>query len=320
MLLRRQHWLKALTVSLAALVLAVPARAVQPDPLVPADAELVVNINVRQILDSAVIKKNALDKIKKDIKDNAEVQKLMEATGLDPLKDVDTVVLAVAGLSKPKFLLVMHGKFNPEKIHSAVEAAAKKDDNLKISKEGNLNIYETTKGKDVFCTTVLDRSTVLLAQEKDYLLKAAKSDGKAMISKGLQGALSRVTGKESIWGAMYLSKELKDTIAKNPMAAQFANKMEAITGSLNLADGANFILQIHTADAQAAGQLGKAVEGIKALVALQVKGQPNVPQSVKDIVDNLMVNTKGTSVGISLDVTEEQIEKVIKESKDNKEK
>jgi len=315
MQLRRHTWLLGLSVSLASLVLAAPAGAAQADALVPADAELVVSINVRQILDAGIIKKNALDLIKKGIKDNADIQKMIETTGTDPLKDIDSIVVSHAGTSKDKLLVVIHGKFNPDKIHTAVEEAAKKDENLKISKEGNLNVYAMTKGNDPGFVTVLDRGTMLISTEKDYLLKAAKSDGRATLSKDLKGALSKVSGKESIWLAPVVTKEMKDMMSKNPMAAQFAGKLEAITGSINLADGANLVLQVHTSDTQSATQLGKAMEGIKALAGLQVKGDPKTPQAIKDLVDNLQVNTKGTSVGISLEATEEQIQEVIKATK-----
>ena len=54
-------WLPLLGAGLAALCLAASARAVDADSRTPADAEVIVSINVSQILDSDAFKKYAKD-------------------------------------------------------------------------------------------------------------------------------------------------------------------------------------------------------------------------------------------------------------------
>src|SRR5690348_14394703 len=78
-------------------VLTGSAWAAQADRLTPADAEAVVQINVRQILQSSVVKKHALDPLKVVLKHNEELQQLLTAAGVDPLKDITTISLSASG-------------------------------------------------------------------------------------------------------------------------------------------------------------------------------------------------------------------------------
>src|SRR5262245_31717976 len=96
MLFIRKHVLAALALGL---VLALPAFAA-PVPgeaaagsyekYLPDDADGVVTINVRALLDSELVKKVGLDKM---LADNEEAQKSLKALGLDPLKDIERVVI-----------------------------------------------------------------------------------------------------------------------------------------------------------------------------------------------------------------------------------
>src|ERR1700751_1820932 len=106
----RQTWLKALAVTLAAVVVASPVRAVEVDAMTPAQTEFVMSVNLKQIMDSGLYKKYAAEFLKLALQ-SPEAQKLVEATGIDPLRDLDTVAVAGWGVQKPKFLVVVRGKF-----------------------------------------------------------------------------------------------------------------------------------------------------------------------------------------------------------------
>src|SRR4051812_38545667 len=112
-----------------AFALAAPAaRAVEPDKLLPADADTVTYVNVKQLVDSDVIKKYALEQIKQALA-GQEAKKLLEQMGLDPLKDIEKVWIGSEGTSAEnmKALVVIHGKFDTEKLFKAAEAATKQD-------------------------------------------------------------------------------------------------------------------------------------------------------------------------------------------------
>ena len=59
---------RALVGAVLAAGLAAPARAAEVDPLLPAETESVMFVNVRQVLDSDLVKKYALGQIKQALK------------------------------------------------------------------------------------------------------------------------------------------------------------------------------------------------------------------------------------------------------------
>src|ERR1700722_18043632 len=120
------------------------ARAAEPDKLLPSWSELVLQVNVRQILDSDITKKYALEQLKQ-LLDGNDVKKILSELGLDPLKDIDQLVVGGAGTNKDdaKFIVIVHGKFNTDKLAKAAEAQTKREPD-KFSKlvEGDTTIYK----------------------------------------------------------------------------------------------------------------------------------------------------------------------------------
>src|SRR5260370_22087025 len=87
------------------------ARAVEPDKFIPPDAESVTVVNLKQTLDSAIVKKYALDVIKSLVEANGDAQNLTKATGLHLGKDIDTLTITTAGGFDGKLLLVVRGSY-----------------------------------------------------------------------------------------------------------------------------------------------------------------------------------------------------------------
>src|SRR5436305_6598060 len=129
----------------ALLVVALSVQSAEPDRLLPGDTEQVVVVNVKQIVGSALFKKYALPDIEKQLKDNKEYKQLQQMTGLDILKDVNSVVIANSGSTGKKALLIVRGKFDQDKIHKTATLAAEKEkEKFKISKHGDGNLYEVS--------------------------------------------------------------------------------------------------------------------------------------------------------------------------------
>src|SRR5206468_3816222 len=100
------------TCLLAAICLAwlAPARAADVDKYLPNDTEILVTINLRQILDSALVKKYAVEHLKTAIKSSAETEQVLTAIGLDPMTDVQSIALAGPGGDEPdKGLFIVRG-------------------------------------------------------------------------------------------------------------------------------------------------------------------------------------------------------------------
>src|SRR5205823_2725421 len=66
-------------------------RAAEPDAkLMPGDAEFVLVANYRQIIGSAMFKKYGMEPFKAQLQD-PQVKPVLDALGLNPLEDIDTL-------------------------------------------------------------------------------------------------------------------------------------------------------------------------------------------------------------------------------------
>src|SRR5262245_40169527 len=118
--------------------LAAPAPAAEVPPLLPAETESVIHVNFRQVIDSPLVKKLALEPMKLFLQ-KEEAQKVMTDLGLDPLKDVDELTAGfwAEDPQKPRGLFILSGKFDPVKLFNFADAKGKENpDRIEIVTEG----------------------------------------------------------------------------------------------------------------------------------------------------------------------------------------
>jgi hypothetical protein len=331
MLSSPKTWLTALALALAFLCTAAPAPAApapgagparaEADPLVPGDAEMMVVVNIRQMLNAPLVKKYGLEELKAALKKNDEAQKALAAAGLDPFKDVDSLTVTnTGGTTSGKVLVVVRGRYDLDKVHQMAAAhAEKKPDQLKITKVGAVQLYELKGGdnKPAFAAFA-DKNTLVVSPSKDYTLEAVGKVGQkpAKLNKEMQAALDKITAKDPVWWmAVVVTEEMRKAMAKGPQMAELAPKLESITGSLTLTDAAQLTLQIHTTDAKAAAQFKIVINNFKPLLAVVAQSNEEYGPVLNDVLSNLKVATDKGTVTISLKVTEDMIEKAGKKDK-----
>jgi hypothetical protein len=313
----RYHTLR-LGLVLTAVLLPASVRAAEADRLLPDDTAAVVFVNVRQVLDSPVFKKHAQEQIKAILKQNEEVQKLLDAVGLDLFKDVSTLTVANSGSSAEKTLLIAHGNFDLTKIHATADFVAKDHpDALKIHKQGTLRIYEG-KGQNANSPAFacfLDKDTVVLSPSRDYVLGAvARSAGKqeAKLSRELQAVLAQVDGKQSVWLAGLVTDAMRQNLGGNPQLSDYAKTLTAYSGTVVLTNDVQLAFLIHTTDATAAANLGNLLNGAKGLAAAAAGNVEQYGPLLADIIDALQVANNKNTVTISGKVSDEMLQKGLK--------
>jgi hypothetical protein len=307
----RKLWLSAAGLAAALLCGAVPARAADADKLTPNDAEAVIFVNVRQIIDSPVFKKYALDEVKKGLTTNDQVKQAIQATGLDPLKDVDSVLITAAGGTNSKALFAVRGSFDTTKLKTVADAQVKdKPDKLKSSKEGDVTIYEGKgdNGQSLFFT--LTDKAVLGSNDKSYLLDAANKKNVGAPSKELKAVLDKVTGKESMYLAAVISADTKKQLANNPQMKDIADKLDSATITLDMANDVQANVNIYTTDPKAAGTIKMQLNQFKQLGALMAAGNPDVADAAKELIDGIKISTDDKTVKVNLKVSQETIDKL----------
>ena len=294
------------------------ARASEPDKLLPADSEFVLSLNMKQIVESDIIKKYALENLKQALQ-GADAKKFLTDLGLDPLKDVDRVVIGGSGKdqSDAKGLAIIHGKFDPAKLFQAAEALTKKDpDHYTLVKDGNDKMfkYQPDNGNPVY-GTVVDETTVIASNEKKSITTALAVSGKPTLSKDLSALISKQDDKASLWIVGVLKDKLNNL--KLPKGggdqANIQGQLEKMeTVALVVRIGTDIALDVTIAmkDGDSADELGKTIDdglqqikgAVPFLAAMnqQLKPLVDVVKTLKSTVKDRTVNITGKMAGSAI--------------------
>lgn len=305
------------------LVWLAPARAAEVDKLLPNDTEILVTINLRQILDSPLVKKYALEHMKTALKSNRETEQVLDALGLDPLTDVNSIAIAGPGGEDPeKGLFIIHGKFNKAKFEAKAKEEADKAGHLKITKAGDYTVYEVAIDSPgpvkTMYVAVADPSTIVASPGKSYLTDALdKLNGKKQgaVSKEFQALIAKEDSKQSVWIVLLSSALKKSNLANEEKVKEMLGKFQSFSGGLTLTDEVRLDANISAKDAAAANDLKKELSGgleqAKGLAAIFAANQPNLAP-LGEVLDSIKVNTEKNSVVVKAKVSKDVIEKAIK--------
>ena len=294
-----------------AVALAPTARAADVDKLLPADAEYVVHFNLKQILDSDIIKKFALEQIKLALQGN-DAQAMLKELGLDPLKDVEKITIGASGTDQndAKALIMVRGNFDPDKLFKAAEAQSKKDgDRFTMVKDGAdvMFKFQPDNGNPMY-GTVVDKTTVIIATDKKIITtaSAAAAAGKASaVSKDLSALIAKMDDKASMWVCAITKDKLNNV--KLPMGGggniqgQLA-KMDNVTVTLRVTGDISLDVNLGMATEAAADEMGKTVEEglgtIKGALPFLAANDERMKPLV-DVVKTLKSEVKSKVVSVS---------------------
>jgi len=302
---------KGLWVALGLAALTLKASAAETDKYVPADAEAVVHVNVKQILGSPLAKKSLLPQIEKAIKDNKQLQQVLTLVGLDPLKDVTGITITNAGQKGDKVLVVFHGKFNADKINTTAEAVAKGKEDLKITKIGGKNVYESAAKDRPVYSTLVDENSLIVSTNKDYITAAL--EGKTgKINRALKSVIGGVDAKQSIWVAALVTEDMRKALARTDgPGAEVAPKLKALTGGVNITTNIAVALQMQTSDAEAAKKLRDFADQAKGLLAFVGNSNEEAKPFVDELLKTLKINAEKTDINVSFKFSADLVEKAI---------
>lgn len=309
-------------VSLFALLLLVPTPvpAVEADPALPNDAQVVASVNVRHLLDAAVVKKSLAGPLEDALPRGQELPELAKALGVQPLQDIDRVLIAGPLTLEPdRFLLVAHGRFKVKNIEAAAHEFAKKSPEVLRLHEGEQHtIYEyieTNRKLPPLFVCVLDKETIVASTGKDTVLDAlAKKTGKkkSALASELQKLLGKVDGKATVWVVGLATPEVKKRLAAPAEYQRLVDSLQHFRGSVTVADGVQADFVVQTNDAKAAPEIRKFMEGVKAILILAATSQDKKNGVIwADLLSALKVANEQDAVTLRGEVTAEQVEKSV---------
>jgi len=241
----------------ALLLIAPLGRTAELDPYLPEDTESILNLNVRQLLDSELVKKYFLKLAQDELRENEEIQSILKDLGFDPFKDLERIVVATpVSTERDRGLVIAHGRFDVAKFKAKGEEAAKDyPDHLKIHKilGGKQLLYEVLfpqQDEPIF-VAIASRDTILISPGKDYILNALKKSGKdtkpTLKNKQFQELLEKVDARQSLSLVMVANPDITKTLKKAPGDIKdMIEKIRAVAGSLTISDEIKLELAVTT--------------------------------------------------------------------------
>jgi hypothetical protein len=311
--------------ALTALLLAAPVRAAEADKLLPNDTETLFMLNVRQILDSHLMKTLGLEKLKEAIKSQDEVQKVLDDLGFDVFKDLDTITAANgAGGEQDRGLVIVHGKFDIAKFEAKAEEAAKENKgSLKIHKipDSSTKLYEVSMPggpgqPQTMFVALASKDTIVASPGKDYVLDALeKQAGKkttTLKNKELAALLNLVDAKQSMWLAVLGSTLEKSPLGTDQKSKEIVGKIQDITAGVTVDKDIKLQVGITAKNANDAKELDKTIrDGLNQALVLAglLGGGKKELEPLLDIVKTIRPTVKDKTVTIHAEVPGDIIEK-----------
>jgi hypothetical protein len=323
-----RHTVIPLAVLTAVLLTTVPGRAADIDPYLPEDTEFLVNVNVRQILDSDLFKKNALAAAQESLRGNDQVQDILKELGFDPFKDLDRLLAASpGGAEEDRGLIIAHGKFDVAKFQAKAEKVAKEDsEHLKIHKilGGKHLLYEvTTPELDSPLFVVLaGKDTILVSPGKDYVVEALKKAGKTdkpqLKNKDFQALLEKIDASQSLSVALVKSTGVKKALDGLPGDVKgMVEKVQSIGGGVKITDEVKLELVVTAKDAKEAKELKDSANAGLTLVLgflgaiAQNDAKPEL-EFLLEAAKSLRVTNKDSALVIKGRISSDLIEDTLK--------
>jgi hypothetical protein len=301
--------------ALAAALVVASARAADPDKLLPAESDTVVSINLRQLLDSKIFKDYAAKQVEQAL-EGQDLKKLLTDLGLDPLKDVDRVVMGMAinGANDTRYLMVVYGTFDPQKLFRTAESYTKTEgDKFSMIKDGNTIIFkfQPETGEPPVYGTVVDDRTLIAASDKKLISNAlaAHAAGKpAPIKPELAALVKRMDDKSSMYAASLVKGKFDGVnIPENDFIDlsginKALPKMETMAVTLKIGNDVLVEVTVGLADEDTAGDFKTSVEGVvgqlKQFAGLVGAGE--IVNSVKTSLKSKEVTISGKATGADI--------------------
>ena len=261
--------------------------------------------------------KESMDKAMADAP--PEYAKAKEICGMDPIESISSVVVAIPtdpDREKDQIIVAVSGKFEKSKVNEClpklVKEFGKEGESINIEEEGKLTKYSSGKGDKAYLYWPNANTVVLsiggMESESPEPL-AAMIAGEKLKGKA---AVMDMVGKADKGAAMWFAGAVPAQLAEGagPMAAMVPKQGY---GTLELSKGMSLKVSLIMENADSATGL---VGLINSMGLPQLKQLPQAAQFM-DVIDAIKFEAKDGMVNITLDLTQEQLDKIAAEAEKN---
>jgi hypothetical protein len=273
---------------LAVLMVSAPLAAAGGGPVpdfVPPGTRTIIGIHLRTLIDSPLVQSVAADLFKNA---GAQWSASMPFTGMDPLKDLDEMVIAstMEG-DHPPTLVVCHGRFRVDELTKGAKTYR------------GVPIKELKSGEGI---AVLDAGTLLGGDVKQI---RAAIDRREQHAGHLDAVLSQraeqLSAKYAIWGAGALPADFKPP-AGGPEVLKSLDRFDFGVG---LNNGLQLAATLHARSAEDIQKLATTMQ----LIEMMAKAQPDASGT------KIETHVQNGSLRVAIDIPEEALKKAIAQQK-----
>lgn len=305
----------ALWLSLMVLAAGAPrAWGAEVDRYVPADATAVASIDVRRLLEAPLVRRHLVDRMRAGLREDAGLEGVLTAAGIDPLRDVRGVVLAVTGAKAEQCLVIVRGKFDVARARQAAEQLAREHpDRLKVHGEGSSVLFENRSVKRPYFVAFADGETAVAGLSGGAVAAAVRGGGRpAPLRPDMRALVAGADGTKTAWLVGLTPPELKKQLRANENTAALADRIESFSATLDVGRDLEAVVRVHTTDAKTAEGLAETLDGLRGVVKLLAQNRPEVADLLAQAVDGTRVGARQTTVEVRVRVGGEALDKALR--------
>lgn len=243
-----------------------------------------------------------------------EYKTFVEACKVDPVKDIESVVLGVAGQGDDaRFVILMSGNFEADNLivcgKTAMEKTDQKVSDARVAGK-NAITFKTDEDKDIY---VLAAGKNTLAMASKGLENLAAAGDSSFGNPSLNSMLKGVDRKSMLWGGM----------GKLDIPSTATGEMGAILGQLGDLKGGNVTVDIgggnwnvnvmvDAGSAASAKKIEQLINFAKMGLAMQEGKDDGPPKAVVDALNKLKSSTKGSRITLGLSMPDSAVKEMAK--------
>ena len=271
---------------------------------VPADLLQLISVDYRALKDSPSAMALKAQLMPENIK---QFEAALKGVGLDPEKDVDTLVFASfrSGKQGVKTVGIASGPFNQKAVLKKMKLQK-----YVPKKYGNSDIYPMDGG---FVMSFLDDSSLVFGDTTSIKVALDTKDGTVMglDTNGNMADMMTDVDSASVWSILDqqgTQNMMHSAMGDASKIADYDSIKKRLLGSryaMNFNNGVNFDLTVLTSDSVTAGSMSSLV---KAGILYK---KMNATPAEKVAVDNTTVDSEGSNIGVHFKANDQQFQSLM---------
>ncbi|NLM17255.1 MAG: hypothetical protein GX221_06015 [Candidatus Riflebacteria bacterium] len=328
-----------LILMLLAVFAVTPLMAQKATDFLPANPEIIININLKQLLSNPEIKASVQKSFNSEAY-NSDYKKFLESTGIDPFESLDSVALFLSenfNPEKPAGAAIIKGKFFPDKFKEEMDKEVKK--NAAANSQAKLPDIQLVKAKDGIYDIIPSgqaepgKEQMFGFFDKEVIVAGTKAEVdkvRAVYTKkartvtqadAVYGSLQNFNPKAVVSAAVMLNAQFRKTLtdSEDPSMEALSNVKSFLLNIIHDKD-LNLELAAHTMTPQALPEVQTALNGyltmIKGFLSDATTPSPNetaeqkaVREAVISVNDSIALKKVAPdAVMLTLKISEKVIE------------